>query len=602
MRVFKKLSDRVAPPAYGVIIAGAMTASLTLLPSTAHAAESLIEDRGLAACLNSILAGGRAPDYPISAGDLEQLPRSIQCNSGPAINSFAGFEGAFKTQSILIGRDTGSAFTETSSLSALSELPNLKTLNILGSQITNDALSGLSNATGITSLTLDGASELSDLSPIDGLTGMRTLTLTNLPLLTDLSPISAFVGVTVLDIGQNASLSDLRPIRDFTGMRRLTIQSTQVADLTPISGMTEMTQLAASNTQVNSLEPLRGYTKLTNLIIASAQLSSLNGLEDVGTLRFVNANFNQLTEGIEALSDKPNLSILQLRGTSIESLTALEASTNLAQFEAVGNRIASLKGLPHPQPGGTAYQVSFQNIEAAAQYVPVNATTFLVDASGQVTLRDGVSFPAGLGGTWTTAEQPTPDPDLPMLRFSINGQSRLQYEFNDESSDTRFSGTVVMPVVLSSITSAETTTGITHEPLDYQVTVTEGFPVTTYALGPEAPEWLAIDPQTGKITGTPSKPEELTVQIIASDSLGNAIIRDLKITIFDPAAPKPEAPSTEDSSSLKPRPEDDTAKPGVKPSESLSNTGQASNLGYIAAGIGALALGSSVLLIRRRSA
>lgn len=141
-------------------------------------------------------------------------------------------------------------------------------------------------------------------------------------------------------------------------------------------------------------------------------------------------------------------------------------------------------------------------------YAPQNAERLIIDASGQLALRDGSTFPA------VTAQ--IVDPAGPILDMPLaTTGARSPYSFRDEPGPTEFfPGTVWIPhdrvdldaaklpglVVLGNTDAGEATV----------VNVTQGgapepgFVVDRFELADVASPWLSIDPATGELSGTPA--------------------------------------------------------------------------------------------------
>ena len=523
-------------PSWRVLTATAALAALTLtlMPAEApaQAAEfGVIEDEGLAACINTAL-GDRPAGDEITADDLLALPQQFKCFSGPGVRSFAGFEGATRVLSITL---TGAMheISTPDALTPLRALPRLSTLTMTDVQVTDAGLGGLAAAGDapptLRNLTIVNAPALIDPAPLEHIGTLERLTLTSLPALSDITALSVLVNLTELDLSANGTLSGIAPLSSLTQLSDLNLNQTQVSDLAAIAGLTELRKLSVSNTRVASLAPLRDLTKIQQLSADNAKLTSLAGLEHLADLRILLASNNSIVGDVAALAGKPLLSTLQLDRNRITSVAALAQSTALTFVDLWDNRISSLVGLPESASGMTL-RVTSQNFAGPEQFVPEGATSFRVDAAGQVTLRDGTTFPE-LAHTGSAPADPTPDPDLPLLRFTKFAGDNLRYAFNGDSAATQFSGNVTMPITWSRIESSPATDAAVDVPFTHQVTVTQGFPAHEYSLGTDAPAWLRIDPATGLLSGTAPDVGQFAVQLRAADALGNTVTQEFVITV-----------------------------------------------------------------------
>lgn len=511
------------------LLTGALALAPLVAAPAAQAAVGVIEDPGLAACINRSIGGGRDDAEPITEQDLAGLRMQFQCIDGPAIRSFAGFEGATNTLRLTV---VGSAheFTTPAALASLGSLPKLGTVSFTNVQLTDAGLAGLASATNLHTLDITNSPALTSTAPLAGMSKLTKLTLTELPALTDLAGLAGLTGLTQLDLSQDGALSDLGPLAGLTGLLSLTLQFTAVNDLSPLAELRALRSLSITNAPVTSLEPLANMRDLSQLWATRTAISSLAGLEDLSELSHVWLSNTQLTGGIDALANKPKLQLLDIRNTRTVSLEALAASTALTSLDAVDNRIPSLVGLREAD-ATTSLHVSQQNLTGPTQYVPRDATSFVLDASGQLALRDGTTFPE-LRETSFPPTGPEPAPELPLLRFTRLAEPEfLQYSFGDGTGFNEFAGRMTLPVVLSEVTSADRADARAAEPFTHQVTVTEGFPATRFALDAEAPAWLTIDPATGLLRGTPDAAGEFSVGLTAADALGNTVTQRFTVTV-----------------------------------------------------------------------
>ncbi|UCR88525.1 Calx-beta domain-containing protein [Mycetocola spongiae] len=493
----------------------------------AHAAYGEITDEALAACINAELGGDRAATADITTEDLAALSGTLTC-AKEAISSFDGFAGATGVSNVNL-QGYKHTLDAPTALDGLAAAPAVTTMTLNVASLSNAALAGLAAAPRLRTVTISGSPVLTDLSPLSGLPLSGTLNLTKLSALTDLTPLADLSRITSLNISENATLTDLTPLGTLSALRTLNFGSTGVSDLTPIAGLTGLTSLALSSTGVTTLEPIAGMLNLRSLSAISTGITSLAGIENLDQLRTVFVRFSKLTGGIDALANKPMLTNLDIEATKTSTLAPLAASTQLTSLNASGNEISSLVGL-WVGDSSSSLQVSAQNFAGPVQYVPLGATSFRMDAAGQVTLRDGETFP-GLNPLGNNASRVSADPALPVLRFTglASGQP-LIYEFLRSESGTTFRGAVTLPIVDSVFTSVDSIDATVDRGFSHQLTITEGFPVTEYGFSGDAPDWLELNTTTGVLTGVPPTPGDTQVTVNAVDALGNTITQEITIS------------------------------------------------------------------------
>ena len=141
-------------------------------------------------------------------------------------------------------------------------------------------------------------------------------------------------------------------------------------------------------------------------------------------------------------------------------------------------------------------------------YAPQNAERLIIDASGQLALRDGSTFPA------VTAQIVDPAGLILDMPLATTG-ARSHYSFRDEPGPTElFAGTVWITHDRVDLDAAKlpglVVLGNTYAGEATVVNVTQGgapepgFVVDRFELADGAPPWLSIDPATGELSGTPT--------------------------------------------------------------------------------------------------
>lgn len=156
--------------------------------------------------------------------------------------------------------------------------------------------------------------------------------------------------ITEMTIPQE--VTDFSQLHYFTGLTSLTIENQPVVDLSFLSTMEDLKTLDLSGCLLNAdqLSLIGALPQLETLDISSCQLSTLNGLNNLTTLRYLNASVNSISDLLPLLGNS-NLETLDLQHNAIsnfgalgglEKLSVLNLSNNaLTDFSA----IATCKGL-----------------------------------------------------------------------------------------------------------------------------------------------------------------------------------------------------------------------------------------------------------------
>ncbi|MDI6022515.1 Calx-beta domain-containing protein [Leucobacter sp. UT-8R-CII-1-4] len=486
-------------------------------------------DNQLLACVNEKLGGGRGPSDPVTFDALNTI-FGLSCGSQFSVSSLDGIEHAQKISNLFFAGGKHD-FSQSGSLAAAAKMPKLNSLTLTDAQVSNASFADIGTIEGLTTLSVTGNQNLTDITPLSSLEKLSKLDLSKNAQLADLSPLSGSTKLRDFTASQNPLLVDLSPLRTLKTLTSISVYKTAVESLEPLSELTEITNLSAGYTNVATLAPLVNLTKMRNLSIEYAKLDSLAGIENMSDLRTLEIHHNSgIGDNLGALGNKTELTRLHMDAIGATSLEPLFGLTGLVSLQAMGNAISSLVGLqdaPETASKGT-FAVTAQRIAGPEQYVPKGAKQFRHDATGQLANRDG-SFPAPGGNL-----KPIPDPELPLMSIEvIKAWETLEYTFAEDSkSNDRFTGTVAMPIVWSTITSEDSATIPLNEAWAHEVTFTAGFPMAQVTLTGDAPAWLSVDGSSLK--GTPTSAGDWTFTIEVSDALGNTMTQRFDLTVPKP--------------------------------------------------------------------
>ncbi|GKT19565.1 hypothetical protein ADUPG1_011529, partial [Aduncisulcus paluster] len=215
-----------------------------------------------------------------------------------------------------------------------------------------DTFEGLSYATDLASLTIDGTST-SDLeigsTEIGHLptSSLSTLYLQNIALSEDVS-LSAFTMLTKLDL-RNTGLTDSHSVLgSLSGVEEqlveLTLRDNIISDISALSGMVNLTYLHLYNNQISDVSPLENLVELTCLHLGSNQITSIDSLSNMDDLVYLYLYYNNISN-ISALSGMINLTTLYLYSNSISDVSPLVNITNLTDLRLQSNAISDISAL-----------------------------------------------------------------------------------------------------------------------------------------------------------------------------------------------------------------------------------------------------------------
>ena len=227
---------------------------------------------------------------------------------------------------------------EAKSLSDLSYLPNLTSLELSG--LTIDNLEFLSSLMKLTSLDLSGSSFPTESMPyIAALPSLKTLSLSNCNLST-IEHLTNAWSLTELDLSNN-TIRNLDALESIPNLQKLYLQHNAVNSLEIIGSLDELELLDISYNAVSSMKQLSGCAKLKELRADHNQLTGLSGLRDLAHLEVLSVDYNQISD-VSMLANHRNLKDLSIASNAITDISSLEKLKNLEILDFSANQIPEL--------------------------------------------------------------------------------------------------------------------------------------------------------------------------------------------------------------------------------------------------------------------
>lgn len=274
-----------------------------------------------------------------SLSSLASLPRlqSLYLNGTPVTD----FRPLASIQSIVTLSISGEGVLSGESLQAISELRDLRALNLSGRHIAEPSLLG--NLVQVRELDLRSTG-LKNLAPLSRNTQLRWLNLGDNEF-TDVSPIRSLTRLEWLNL-QYAEISDIRAVAGMTGMRHLGLGQTLIYDLGPIAALGHLeTLMLWHSSQLESLEPLRNLSKLQVLNLhGTPRVSDLSPLKNSRNMRELDINATSVGN-VSALSDMKLLEVLDINRTNVADLTPLQSMRNLRLLNISSTQVGDLTPL-----------------------------------------------------------------------------------------------------------------------------------------------------------------------------------------------------------------------------------------------------------------
>lgn len=209
---------------------------------------------------------------------------------------------------------------ELDTLTYLSSLSKLKTLDLTGSRFDPDELSVLAGLPSLTHLTLADC----NLSTIENLANAQNL--------------------IYLDLSSN-TIRNLEALSAMTTLQEINLKHNAVTNLSSLSALGNLETLDVSYNALTSLAPAATCVRLTTLIADNNQLTTLDGVNNLQLLTHLSVDYNALTD-VSSLSTSTQLTNLSIANNTLTDISALSTLTKLEIFDFSSNQIAALPAWP----------------------------------------------------------------------------------------------------------------------------------------------------------------------------------------------------------------------------------------------------------------
>ena len=254
-----------------------------------------------------------------------------------------------------------------SSLSVLSELPNLEHLSLAKCGLST--ISALEGARRINYLDVSG----NTLRNLEVLSDMTTLVELNLAhnAVVDLAQLSGLINLTTLDVSYN-SIQTIEPITACTNLTWLNLNNNSLVSLDGADNLKMLTHLSADHNALSGVAVLAACTDLTELSIAYNKISNISALSDLTKLEIFDFSHNQIKalplwsaecalrtidgtnnqlSTIDSLAKLPNLTYVYMDYNKLTNVNALANCYHLVQVNVFGNPIKDVSALTKDAEG-----------------------------------------------------------------------------------------------------------------------------------------------------------------------------------------------------------------------------------------------------------
>ena len=231
-------------------------------------------------------------------------------------------------------------------LSHLSTLAKLETLDLTGSRFPVDDLSILSTLPALTNLTLVEINlkhnAVTNLTSLSSLANLEKLDV-SYNSLTTMSPIGSCIKLTWL-AADNNQLENLQGVDTLPLLSYLSVDYNNLDNVIRLEACTELTDLSIASNDLTDISCLKSLTKLKILDFSGNQVSALPEWPDGCPLQTIDGSYNAL-ESIDSLKNMQSLSHIYMDYNLLTNIDALADCFCLVQVNVYGNAIPNVSAL-----------------------------------------------------------------------------------------------------------------------------------------------------------------------------------------------------------------------------------------------------------------
>ena len=192
------------------------------------------------------------------------------------------------------------------------------------------------------SIDVSNTKTITTLEPLSELSELQTLNITGTNI-NDLTPLRNSNKLKVLKAA-NTRIDDLSPLKYDIMLEELDVANTDVSDLSVLEILSHLEKLNVSNTKVNTLEQVTNCPSLAYLYAEGTQINTLAPLaecESIVSLNVNNTNINDLSP----ISNLKSLQSLKISQTRVNNLNALQEMASLKELYCSNTGINDLSPL-----------------------------------------------------------------------------------------------------------------------------------------------------------------------------------------------------------------------------------------------------------------
>jgi len=191
----------------------------------------------------------------------------------------------------------------------------------------------------IDTLEIAGNKEITSLTPLSELRDLKVINISNTGI-TDLGPISNVTFLESLDIS-NTPTADIQFIKYSDRLRHLDISNTQIPDISQLLNLKSLISLNVKKTPVMSFAVLNEFKNLIHLDLAESGFNNIENIKDLSNLETLSLSRNYMIN-LSALTGLSSLKSLDLSFTNIQDVTPIGSLEKLELLDITGSEVADI--------------------------------------------------------------------------------------------------------------------------------------------------------------------------------------------------------------------------------------------------------------------
>lgn len=265
----------------------------------------------------------------------------------------------------------------------------------------------------VDSLDISGNTQITTLSPLSELRDLKVVNISSTGI-TDLSPISNVTFLEILDIS-NTPTSDIQFIKYADRLKHLDISNTQIQDISQLLNLKNLISLKAENTPILSFSVLNEFKQLKKLDLTESGFNNIENIKELNNLETLDLSGNYMIN-LSSLTGLIGLRSLDLSHTNIQDLSSLSALEKLEYLDITASPVADISSL------GSLGELK-KVLADETQLSPVAADAFVRNNPGVLLIhhiKDVESWWSGLSDEWKNAlkrNNPAIESDRPSIEI-----------------------------------------------------------------------------------------------------------------------------------------------------------------------------------------